>query len=437
MSEHYAMRIISHALKTCGYYPLRPMQSWLINTHLNKVKSTMMNIGALYKLDNQIDMEKAAKILTDITNEYDIFRSRLVFHPETGDLCQRFDGEIIPVKVEKISDEEFEQRKKILKQPYQIINCPLYRFQLFETPTAKYAYSDFYHAMFDGVSAAFIFLHEANFRYKGKKINRKPPKYSEFILEELLTSPEKYVEGEKYWHDMLKDFDVKKHLPPADLHGDEEWKSNHFLAEFKNITSNYFSNNVRKEEVFFLAASMLAIAKSAGVKKSIMSRIHNGRTNAKERRIFGIMLEQIPISWDFEKDTTVEEFLDGLENEMAEEMQYRRSLGAVYSEGLQDDCATFIFQKKAMGVSLGADSNDITFGDLPLTLVEMPDNKFSAAENTLDIEFFLMDAGNYVAGLDFDASRYSENAMQKFAAILDEMILQLQDENKLISEILG
>ena len=431
------MRIINYALKTCGYYPLRPIQSWLINTHFNKAKSTMMNIGALYKLDNQIDLEKSAKILNEIVSEYDIFRSRLVFHEETGDLCQRFDGEIFPVKVEKISDENFEKLKKNLRKPYQIINNPLYQFRLFETPIAKYAYLDFYHAMFDGVSAAFIFLHDADMRYKGKKISRKPPKYSDFVLSELEISPEELVEGNKYWRDMLKDFDIEKNLPPADIHGEENWKSNHFLAEFKNINQNYFLENPRKDEVFFLGASMLAIAKSAGQKKSVMSRIHHGRTNAKERRIFGLMLEQFPISFDFEKNITVKEFLDGLENKMAEGMKYRKSLGTVYREGLQDDCATFIFQKKAMGVSLGADSGEITYGDLPLTMIEMPKNKFSAAENSLDIEFFMMDAGNYVTGLDYDASRYSKNAMKKFAATLDEIILQLQDENKFISEILN
>lgn len=46
-------------------------------------------------------------------NNYDIFRCRLVFHPVTNDICQRLDGEFLPVIVEKISDEELERRKII------------------------------------------------------------------------------------------------------------------------------------------------------------------------------------------------------------------------------------------------------------------------------------------------------------------------------------
>ena len=44
---------------------------------------------------------------------------------------------------------------------------------------------------------------------------------------------------------------------------------------------------------------MLAMAKSAGVRESVMSWVHNGRMNASERRLMGLMLNQIPIRWDF------------------------------------------------------------------------------------------------------------------------------------------
>ena len=75
-------------------YPLRPVQRWLVDTHFMKAKSTMMNTGALVRLDPAVDMERMAAALNDVLASYDIFRCRLVIHPETGDICQRFDGEI-------------------------------------------------------------------------------------------------------------------------------------------------------------------------------------------------------------------------------------------------------------------------------------------------------------------------------------------------------
>ena len=385
MTKDYTTRIINYALQTCGFYPLRPIQLWLVDTHFNKANSTMMNIGVLYKYRDDIDFEKLAQTINETIEHHDIFRARLVFHEDTDDLCQRFDGEIFPVKVEKISDEEFEERKKDLMKPYKLINNPLYRIKLFETPSGKFAYFDFYHAMFDGMSIVFLFQREFENRYKGKKIQRESLRYADYILEELRVSPEELAEGNSYWREMLKDFDEKKHLPPADLDNAESWQSSDIYKSLENISAEYFKCGIRKEHIFFLAASMLTIAKSAGEKKSVMSWIHNGRMNARERRLVGIMLEQFPISWDFENNITVEKFLDGLEEKMQVSVKYRRSLGTVYSEGLQDDCATFIFQKESLG-AYGPNGGSTPASSLSCEVVGLPNNKYSAAENSLDIE---------------------------------------------------
>ena len=430
---NYTTRIINYALKVSGFYPLRPMQLWLIDTHFNKAKSAMMNISVLYKYDDSIDLEKLAQAINDTCAAHDIFRTRFVFHEDTEDICQRFDGEITPVTVEKISDEEFEQRKKILLKPYKLINSPLYRIYLFETPSGKFVYYDVYHAIIDGMGIFFLFFRELEMRYKGKKITREPLQYADFILEELKISPEEMAEGNNYWHEMTAGFDEKKHLPPADLDNSKNtWQSKHFYIELENITNHHFADKARKENIFFFAASMLTIAKTAGAKSSIMSWIHNGRMNAQERRLMGIMIEQYPISWNFEKDLTVEQFLDELEIKMNTGMKYRRSLGAVYSEGLEDDCVTFIFQKGMRN----RDSSD-SFAGKKVEYVTVPKNKFSASENTLDIELNALGDGNYLVDLDYDASRYSENAMKNFAETFDEIVLELQDEQKNISEILG
>ena len=120
-----------------GFYPLRPMQRWLIDTHFNKAKSTMMNIGLLLKMSPELDPKQLEKAINEILDTYDIFKCRLVFHPENGELCQRFDGEVQHVTVEHWSDEEFEMFRKFLQEPYMLINKPLYRIYIFETPSAN------------------------------------------------------------------------------------------------------------------------------------------------------------------------------------------------------------------------------------------------------------------------------------------------------------
>lgn len=153
-----------------GFYPLRPIQRWLIDTHFNKAKSTMMNLGCMFELNPGIDVKRLENAINEIYETFDVFRCRLVFHPETSELCQRFDGKINYVKVEHWSDEEFELFKKFLSEPYMMIDKPLYRGYIFVTPSANYLYLDFYHAAFDGMALTFNFVHELTVHYQGKKV---------------------------------------------------------------------------------------------------------------------------------------------------------------------------------------------------------------------------------------------------------------------------
>ena len=173
---------------------------------------------------------------------------------------------------------------------------------------------------------------------------------------------------------------------------------------------------------------MLTLAKITGSKDSVMSWIHNGRTNMHERRLMGLMLEQYPCAWDFSNDITIGEFLNRLEGQKQVGMKYRKSLNLIYDEGLENDCVSFIFQKGMHG--------DFVLADTPAKVIYLPPNEISAVENALDIEVEAQPTGMYVVSLDYDASRYSENAMKKFAETMNDMLIAMRDTNKKFSELL-
>ena len=396
-------------------YPLRPIQRWLVDTHFMKAKSTMMNTGALVRLDPAVDMERMAAALNDVLASYDIFRCRLVIHPETGDICQRFDGEITKVVVETLSDEAFAQRKKEIKLPYDLIDHPLYRIYLMVTSTEKYVYEDFYHAIMDGTSIALLFYREVDKRYvhpeRGGKAGRQ---------------------GHEYWTRMLAGFDEDRHLPPADVDGESDTPEHELEVPFPAIEKDFFKEKGFNENTFFLGASLLALAKSSGRREAIMSWVHNGRVTMAEKRLMGLMLDQFPIRWDFTEDITADAFLRGLEARVNESMQYRKSLDMVYLNGMEDECATFILQKGMMGRK-----GIVKIGGTDGVMVDMPANEISAAENTLDIEVDAHDDGTFALLLDYDNNRYSKAAMQRFAAIMKDMVVALQDGDCVVTKLLS
>ena len=401
------------------FYPLRPIQRWMVDTHFMKAKSTMMNTGALIRLDPAVDMERLAAALNDVLASYDIFRCRLVIHPETGDICQRFDGDITKVVVETLSDEAFEQRKQEIKLPYDLIDHPLYRIYLMETSTEKYVYEDFYHAIMDGTSIALLFYREVDKRYVHPERGAKIPQ------EELQA-------GHEYWPRMLAGFDEDRHLPPADVDGESDTPEHELEVPFPAIEKDFFKEKGFNENTFFLGASLLALAKSSGRREAIMSWVHNGRVTMAEKRLMGLMLDQFPIRWDFTEDITADAFLRGLEARVNESMQYRKSLDMVYLNGMEDECATFILQKGMMGRK-----GIVKIGGTDGVMVDMPANEISAAENTLDIEVDAHDDGTFALLLDYDNNRYSKAAMQRFAAIMKDMVVALQDGDCVVTKLLS
>ena len=420
---------------TMAYYPLRPIQRWLTDTHFRRAKSTMMNAGALVRLDPAVDLERLATAVNGLLETYDIFRCRLVFHPDTGELCQRFDGKVAKVYVESLSEEGLEQRKQELKQPYDLIDRPLYRVNIIETPESKYIYMDFYHAIMDGAAIVLLFWRELEKRYvhgnEAAVAKRQPPSYADYVRAEAELPEEELAKGRAYWQAMLAGFDRGTHLPPMDGGSGDEGPEHELETPLKGIEKDFFKGRDFCENTFFMAAAMLAIAKLSRRRESIISWVHNGRVTSAERRLMGLMLDQFPLRWDFEGEMTVGQFLPKLEARINEGIQYRKGMDKVYEEGLEAGCACFILQKGSMG-RRGATK----LGDTQAVIEEMPANEISAAENTLDIELNAHDDGTYSLVLDYDPHCYSRKAMENFTSQVEKMATALQDGERRLSELL-
>jgi hypothetical protein len=260
---------------------------------------------------------------------------------------------------------------------------------------------------------------------------RKQNSYADYIREEANIPEEEKEKGRAYWRAVLEGFDTSRHLPPMDGGNPGDGLEHELETPLTGIGKDFFRGKDFTENTFFMGAAMLAIAKTAGVRESIMSWVHNGRVTPAERRLMGLMLDQFPLRWDFSEDMAVSEFLPRLEARVAEGMQYRKGLDAIYEEDLEGECATFILQKGSMGRRGG-----VKLGDTQAVIEELPANEISAAENILDIELNAHDDGAYALVLSYDIERYSRQSMKNYAKIVQDMIQAMQDGEKKLSELL-
>ena len=415
-------------------YPLRPVQRWMIDTHFMKARSTMMNTGGLLKLDPTVDMRLLARAVNSVIENHDIFRCRFVMDTETGELGQRFDGEIKPVTAEFMTAEEFEGIKTRLKAPYEITDHQLWNIRVIETQEEKYLLIDIYHCITDGTAIVMVLMREISRYYSafvkeagggdGSIRIRRCSSYAEYIAQEMLTPPEHIEEGHRYWNEMYSGFDEKKHLPPMDRNDEESCRLEELEVPIEVIRGDFFSGKGFTEHTFFIGVTLLTMAKLTKRSEVIISWVHNGRTTKTELGLMGIMLDQLPLKWVFEKGQRAEAFLKALGDKIKESMEYRKSLDIVYDTGMQG-CACFILQKGAIGRR-----GRLKLGDTWAEVVELPEDENSVAENTLDIELNDHDDGNFSLVLDYNSGCYSEAAMRDFAKTYSGMTAALQDENR-------
>lgn len=414
-------------------YPLRPIQRWMTDTQFVKAKSTMTNVGALVNLEQSVDLQALAKAVNSVIADNDIFRCRFVIDKNTGDICQRFDGEVKPVVVEEMTPEDFAQAKGGLRHPFEFIGHQLWNMRIINAMTGKYFFMDFFNGLMDGVVIVMVLWREINRRYTaltketdgagaGTRI-RRSSSYASYIADEMNTPRELAEEGRLYWQKMLDGFDTKKHLPPMDSNNTEN-NLDEFEVPLNGIDKSFFSGKNFTEHTFFLGATLLTMAKTTHRPEAIMIWVHNGRTTKSEMSLMGIMLEQFPIRWEFVQEQTVREFLAGLGDKLRESMIYRKSLDYAYNTGIESDTACFIFQKGTIG-RRGRQK----LGDTWAEIIELEDETVQGAESPMDIELNAHDDGTFSLVMHYNTGCYSRETMTRFTEVYREMTDAMKDEN--------
>ena len=407
-------------------YPLRPIQRWMMDTHFNKVKSTMMNMGGIAKIDNSVDMEILKEAINMTLHDHDIFRCRFVLDKETGDIMQRFDGDISDIDIEIMTDDELTERLKNLREPFEIMNGSLWRVRLLQSESFRYFFVNIYHVIMDGVGVVLLFLRDIDRYYKalqqGKsasEIRRSSSSYAAYIREENNISDEEMKEGELYWKKMLEGYSRETCIPPADKNGKSQDEELEFPIE--GLEKGFFKSNSYNESAFFMGAVMLAMAKATKQKKAIISWVHNGRTTAKELKLMGIMLEQPPIRWDFDEDMSIESYVAAIDERMKEQIKHRRSLAAAYEGEMDSRMVCFIMQKGAIGRR-----GEVSLGGVKSEIINEAEDEESVAESSMDIELNAYDDGRYSIVFDYDSGSYSESAIENLSDMIKDIIEKMK-----------
>ncbi len=386
-------------------HPLTVEQLYMVDYQLYTPKSTMYNLFTMMKMDKDMfDMQKMADAMRTAIRNHSALLTTFHFNDD-GEVVQRYTPEVLQdIRVEKVSEFEFNNIKDNLVQPFKIIGGCLHRCRVFETEKNGYIFFDVHHTLFDGTSLK-VFMQNVGKAYMGMQPD---PDLYYLILQnrEDEVKSEFYEESKKYFEDKFDGIEWSSY--PKTDHESRENEMGEVLApigieqpQMKAMERHY---RISRNEFFI---SVLALAISIYNKKDDikLSWIYNGREDMLAMNSVGLLFRELPVGVRFKNDMTLRELFADVHNQV--------------QKGIEHSCYPYVDINDQVGESEAAyllyqqDIRDMGgFDGMDIETVDIRQNQ-AASQTVLDMEILDGEDG-LVLMMDYTSSLYDDDSMDNF-----------------------
>ena len=289
-------------------YPLSKTQLGVYFDYVKNLYGTLYNIPSILTFSKSVDADKLAESVKKVILAHPYILTNLTM--KNNDIEQVYvEDPTIEIPVKKVSEKNLESMKKEFVKPHNLMKAPLFRIIVAETENNVYLFMDFHHIIFDGYSLN-VFMNQLKDVYEGKSIEAEDYTYFDYVDDEIKAEKsEEYSKAEKFFEDMLKDFESASEIP-HDLNGKMEDGS---LAQISmpfnmdKIEAFCTENNITPAQLF-LAGSFYTVSRFINSRNVYLSTISNGRSDIRLRNCFGMFVKTLPLGIEVQ-DTSVLEFI--------------------------------------------------------------------------------------------------------------------------------
>ena len=379
-------------------------QLYMVDYQLYTPKSTMYNLFSMLKVDKEaFDMEKLASTMKTVIKNHPALLTTFHFNDD-GEIVQRYTPDIIEdIKVEKMSEFEFELMKDNLVMPFKIIEGRLYRCRVFETEKAGYVFFDVHHTIFDGTSLK-VFMGNIGKAYMGMMPD---PDYYYLMLaqREEAVKTDFYQESKEYF-EKLYDGVQWSSYPRIDHQSRENELGELFVPlgiEQAQMSAMERQYRISRNE-FFIAVAMLAIAIYNKKNDIKISWIYNGREDVQMMTTVGLLFRDLPVGVRLHDKDTIRDIFADIHNQV--------------QGGIEHSCYAYVDRHNQVGGEEAAyllyqqDIRDLDGGGMNIETVDIRQNQ-AASQTILDMEILDGKEG-LVLMIDYAASRYTQESMERF-----------------------
>ncbi|MBQ3285448.1 MAG: AMP-binding protein [Ruminococcus sp.] len=414
---------IKNARAMKSEHPLTVEQLYMVDYQLYTPKSTMYNLFSMMKMDKElVDMQRIAEALQTAIRNHSALLTTFRFN-EDGDIVQRYTPEVMQdIRVEKLTEFEFDSLKDTLVQPFKIIGGCLHRCRVFETEKNGYIFFDVHHTLFDGTSLK-VFMGNVGKAYMGMQPdpdlyylilqNREDEKQTEF-----------YQESKRYFEDRYEGVDWSSY-PDVDYESRENEMGEIFAPigieqpQMKAMERRY---RISRNE-FFISVAALAISIYNRKDDIMLSWVYNGREDMIAMNSVGLLFRELPVGLRMKDDMTIRDLFADVQDQV--------------QKGIEHCCYPYVDTHNQAGSSESAyllyqrDIRDMGgLEELSVEAIDIRQNQ-AASQTILDMEI-LDGADGLELMIDYTASLYEDESMEEFkntfVKVAQALVTHFQDD---------
>lgn len=391
--------------------PINSNQKFFAIKNEKAPDSTLLNLPCRLNLRKEVDLKKFADAAGKAIQAHPALCA-VIEKDDKGEYIQRFVTDIIKeIPVEQVSDQELEEIAGSFVQVFTLDGKPLYRCRILQGETKSVFLFDTAHIICDGKSLRLL-VDDICRAYAGEHISEDS--YYNLLAETRHEKRHALRERDMEYTRSRYDKDGYVSIPTAD-HPMSALTDGEVYLDFsfdKKDVAEVGRRYGLGQNGFYLAATAMALAEYNKTKDVLIEWNWDGRADARVMRTVGMFIQEMPLSFHVEKDMDISKLLLDVKEQIRGNFIHGNA--DYWSEQLSsyrgNDILCVIYQ----GDIYESQSNEL------IESVEELPNDTDACENTLDVE--ILD-GNESFGvlLNYNASMYEEESMQRFAGLLCEM----------------
>ncbi len=402
------------------YYPLSHNQ---LNVYIESVKNPdklIYNMFYVVEMGEDINPKKLRRSLINVFNHHPYLKSTIT--QKDGDvLIKRQDD--AEVYVDIINRKCDSKAKDNFIRPYDLLDSPLYRAEIYNYDNKTTLLIDIHHIIFDGMSMN-IFIKNLINDYLGDELLEEGYTGFEYILEDYRQeTSDSYRESEEFFNSKINEIDISTEISPNITKSMEDAK----LGEYYNPMSKKSIDKYCKEynitpNNLFLSATLLTLSKYTYSKDMLIATISSGRLNPNYENTLAMVVKTIPFIHRIDTNQSVGEYYNSVQNTLTETINHENyPYTKLFEEYGINPNIFYAYQ-------VGVDGKEVMVNDKGNL------NTLDIREVSLDLPKFNLsvyieeDEDNYLIFLRYNDAFYSRDFIIDLTDNIELMVKKLQKD---------